>query len=79
MLLINSGFAKWVASPFVIASPVSWYVLHRWLQNFAYKTDLSLWLFVLAGLIAFAIAFLTVSLKSLVAARQNPAKVIREE
>jgi len=63
----------------VLATPIAWYVLNKWLENFAYKTELNWWFFVLAGFLAFAIALLTVSWKSWSAARRNPAEVIREE
>jgi putative ABC transport system permease protein len=77
--LLNTDFLRWVAIAFVIASPIAWYAMHRWLQNFAYKTDLSWWIFVLAGLIALVIALLTVSWQSWRAARRNPVESLRYE
>jgi putative ABC transport system permease protein len=77
--LLNTDFLRWVAIAFVIACPVAWYAMHRWLQNFAYKTDLSWWIFVLAGLIALVIALLTVSWQSWRAARRNPVESLRYE
>jgi putative ABC transport system permease protein len=53
--LLNKDFLIWVVIAFVIATPFSWYVMHKWLQNFAYKTSLSWWIFVLAGIIALGI------------------------
>jgi putative ABC transport system permease protein len=76
---LNSGFIKWVGIAFVIAVPVAWYVLHNWLRNFAYKTDLSWWIFALAGLLALGIALLTVSWQSWRAATRNPVEALRYE
>jgi putative ABC transport system permease protein len=79
MLLLNIGFIKWVGISFVISCPVSFYILHKWLQNFAYRTELSWWLFFLAGLTAFGIAVLTVSCQSWRAATRNPVEALRYE
>jgi putative ABC transport system permease protein len=79
LLLLNFDFIKWVAIAFVIAAPIAWYAMHRWLQNFAYKTDLSWWIFALAGVIALVIALLTVSWQSWRAARRNPVESLRYE
>ena len=77
--LININFIKWVAIAFLFAVPVAWYVMHKWLENFAYKTDFSWWIFALAGLLALCIALLTVSWQSLKAASKNPVEVLRYE
>jgi putative ABC transport system permease protein len=79
MLMLNMDFVKWVAIAFVIATPIAWYVMDKWLQNFAYKTQLSWWIFMLAGLLALAIALLTVSWQSWLAARRNPVEALRYE
>jgi putative ABC transport system permease protein len=72
-------FLKWVTIAFVIATPIAWYAMHRWLENFAYKTKLSWWIFALAGLLALGIALLTVSWQSWRAARRNPVEALRYE
>ena len=77
--MLNSDFIKWVGIAFVIASPVAWYSMHKWLQSFAYKTELSWWIFGLAGIIAFGIALLTVSWQSWRAATRNPVEALRYE
>ncbi len=77
--MVNFDFVKWVAIAFVIAIPVGWYAMHRWLENFAYKTGISWWIFALAGLIALGIALLTVSWQSRKAAARNPVEVLRYE
>jgi putative ABC transport system permease protein len=79
MAMLNRDFLKWVAIAFVIATPIAWYAMNRWLQNFAYKTELSWWIFALAGLIAMGIALLTVSWQSWRAARRNPVEALRDE
>jgi len=79
MALLNKDFVKWVAIAFVIATPIAWYAMNKWLQNFAYKTELSWWIFALAGLLALGIALLTVSWQSWRAARRNPVEALRYE
>jgi putative ABC transport system permease protein len=79
LLLLNSNFIVLVMIAFVIAIPVAWYAMHRWLQNFAYRTELSWWIFVLAGFLALAIALLTVSFQSCWAATRNPVEALRYE
>lgn len=79
MLLLNKDFVKWVALAFIIATPVAWYIMNRWLESFAYRTTLSWWIFVLAGLLALGIALLTVSWQSWKAATRNPVEALRYE
>jgi putative ABC transport system permease protein len=79
MLMLSSDFLKWVTIAFVIACPVSWYIMHQWLQSFTYKTELSWWIFALAGIIAVGIALLTVSWQSWRAATRNPVEALRYE
>jgi putative ABC transport system permease protein len=79
IILLNKNFVKWVAIALLIAVPIAYYAMHRWLQNFAYKTGISWWLFVLAGLIAIGIALLSVSLQSWWAATRNPVDALRYE
>jgi putative ABC transport system permease protein len=79
MVMLNKDFVKWVAIAFVIATPIAWYAMHRWLENFAYKTELSWWIFGLAGLMTLGIALLTVSWQSWKAATSNPVEALRYE
>jgi putative ABC transport system permease protein len=79
MLMLNIDFVKWVAIAFVIATPIAYYAMSQWLQKFAYKTELSWWIFALAGLLALGIALLTVSWQSWQAARRNPVEALRYE
>jgi len=77
--LLNKDFVKWVVIAFVIATPIAYYAMHKWLENFAYKTELSWWIFALAGLLALGIALLTVSWQSWKAATRNPVEALRYE
>lgn len=77
--LLSRDFLKLVLIAVVIASPVAWYAMHQWLQNFAYTIELSWWLFALAGLLTTIIALLTVGLQSIRAALVNPVKSLRSE
>jgi putative ABC transport system permease protein len=79
MMMLNREFLKWVSIGFIIATPVSWYAMHKWLESFAYKAPLSWWIFALAGLISFVIALITVSWLSWRAATRNPAECLRYE
>jgi putative ABC transport system permease protein len=79
MLLLNKNFVKWVVIALFIAVPLTYYEMHSWLRNFAYKTDLSWWLFALAGIIAIVIALLSVSLQCWRAAVRNPVDALRYE
>jgi putative ABC transport system permease protein len=79
LLMLNINFIKWVAIAFVIAVPISYYVMNKWLENFAYKTTLTWWIFALAGLLALVIALVTVSWQSYRTARRNPIESLRYE
>ena len=79
LTMLNKDFIKWVIIAFVIATPIAYYAMNKWLENFAYKTSLSWWIFALAGLLALGIALLTVSWQSWRAATRNPVKALRYE
>jgi putative ABC transport system permease protein len=79
IVMLNKDFIKWVAIAIVLAFPVAWYAMDKWLNNFAYKTELSWWIFTLAGIIALGIALLTVSWQSWRAATRNPVEALRYE
>ena len=79
LTMLNKDFVKWVGIAFVVAIPIAYYAMHMWLENFAYKTSLSWWIFVLAGLLALGIALLTVSWQSWRAATRNPVEALRYE
>jgi len=79
LIMLNKDFVKWVAIAFVIATPIAYYAMNSWLENFAYKTTLSWWIFAFAGLIALIIALITVSWQTFKAARRNPIEALRYE
>jgi putative ABC transport system permease protein len=79
LVMLNIDFLKWVVIAFAIAMPIVFYVMLKWLQNFAYKTSLSWWIFALAGVMALGIALLTVSWQSWRAATRNPVEALRYE
>jgi putative ABC transport system permease protein len=76
---LNKDFLTWVAVAFVIATPIAYYAMNKWLENFAYKTSLSWWIFALTGVLALGIALLTVSWQSWKAATRNPVEALRYE
>ncbi len=79
MTLLNMNFVKWLVIAFVITCPVAYYIMHQWLENFAYKTNLSWWVFGLAGILTASIALISVSWQSYIAAKVNPVKSLRSE
>ncbi len=79
LIMLDSDFVKWFGFAFIIASPVAWYAMNKWLQNFTYKTDLSWWVFAVSGAIVLAVAVLTVTPQSWRAATRNPVEALRYE
>jgi putative ABC transport system permease protein len=77
--LISKEFLLLVVIAAVFAFPVAWYVMNHWLQNFAYRINIAWWVFVVAGIIAFLIAFATISFQAIKAAIANPVKSLRSE
>lgn len=76
---LNKGYIKLIGVAFMIAIPLAWYSMNKWLGNFAYKTEISWWVFALAGGIALFIALATVSWQSWRSARRNPVEALRYE
>jgi len=79
LTMLTKDFIKWVILANFIAWPAAYFTMNRWLQNFAYRIDISLWMFVLAGGIALIIALLTVSWQAIRAAMANPVEALRYE
>jgi putative ABC transport system permease protein len=79
VVLLSKDFIKLVIISFVIASPVAWWIMHSWLQDFAYRIHISWWIFFGAGLLAVMIALATISFQSVKAAIANPVKSLRTE
>jgi putative ABC transport system permease protein len=79
LTLLNKDFIINVFIAFMVATPIAFYAMNKWLQSFAYKTELSWWVFVIAGLIALLIVMVTVSWQSWRAATRNPVEALRYE
>ena len=79
VLLLSREFTKWVLIANLIAWPVAWFALNRWLDNFAYHTEIRWHLFVLSGALALGIALITVSFQAVRAAQSNPVDAIKYE
>ena len=77
--LLNKDLITWAFSAYIIAIPLAYYILKNWLNNFAYKTNLSWWIFAAAGILALIIALFTTSWQSWMAARRNPVEALRYE
>jgi len=77
--LLSKDFIKLVLIAFVIAAPLSWYFMHSWLQDFAYRVEINWWIFAIAGIGALLIALMTVSFQAIKAALDNPVKSLRTE
>jgi putative ABC transport system permease protein len=77
--LLSTDFLKLVAMAAVFAFPIAWYAMNNWLKDFAYRTDIHWWVFVMAGILAALVAFVTVSLQAVKAAVSNPVKSLRTE
>lgn len=77
--LISKDFLKLVLIAIVIGSPIAWWAMNKWLQNFAYRIDINWWIFLIAGLLAMGIALITISFQSIKAALANPVKSLRSE
>ena len=79
VMLLTKVFTRLVGLAFILACPIAYFAADRWLSNFAYRTDIGLDIFALAGLISMVIAFLTVSYHSIKAALANPVKALKYE
>ena len=77
--LLSKDFLKLVLLAFIIASPIAWYAMDKWLQDFAYRINISVWVFIVTALIAVVITIITVSFQAIKAAMVNPVKSLRME
>ena len=77
--LLSKDFLKLVMVALLLASPIAWWIMNRWLQNFAYRTNISIWIFLLSGVVGLAIALITVSFQAVKAAKANPVANLRSE
>jgi putative ABC transport system permease protein len=79
LIMLNKDFIKWLVIAFVIATPIAYFAMNKWLESFAYKTSLNWWIFAFAGLLTLVIALITVSWQTVKAARRNPVEALRYE
>ena len=79
VLMLSKDFLKYVLIAALIALPLAWFSVHKWLQDYAYRIDISWWIFVVAVLVAMLIAFATISFQAIKAAIANPVKSLRTE
>jgi ABC-type antimicrobial peptide transport system permease subunit len=79
IILLSKDFIQLVVIAFIIASPIAWYAMTQWLQNFEYRAPIGWWVFALAGLIAVLIALVTISFQAVKAAVANPVNSLRSE
>jgi len=77
--LLSKDFVKLILLAILIASPLAWFAMNKWLENFAYKTSISWWMFAATGLLAVTIALATISFQAIKAALANPVKSLRSE
>jgi putative ABC transport system permease protein len=77
--LLSADFLKLVVIAIVLATPFAWYSMRQWLRDFAYTTNLDWWIFILAGLSALLIAFITIGIQSIKAALNNPVKSLHND
>ena len=76
---LSVDFTKWILVANLIAWPIAWFAMGQWLQSFAYKADIGLWIYITAGAIALIIALITVSTQAIKAALANPVEALRYE
>lgn len=79
IIMLNSGFIKMGIIAFILACPVAWYAMNKWLQNFVYRTEIKWWVFAVAGIIVFSVTLITVSLQCWRTATRNPVEALRYE
>jgi putative ABC transport system permease protein len=77
--MLSKDFLKLVFISILVASPIAWWAMNKWLQDFAYKINISFWVFVLAGTVALLIALFTICFQAIKAAIANPVKSLRTE
>ncbi len=79
LLLVSKEFLRLVLIAFMIATPLTWYVMHNWLDNYAYHVNINIWLFIVVGMAVLLLALLVVSLNTIKTAMANPVKSLRTE
>ena len=78
-IMLSGDFIKLVLIAFIIATPIAWYIMNNWLNDFVYRINISIWIFISAGSLAIIIAVATISFQAIKAAMANPVKSLRTE
>jgi len=78
-ILLSKDFVKLIVISAIIASPLAWFGMHNWLQDFAHRVEIQWWMFILAGIIAFLIGIVTACLQTIKAAKMNPVDSLKME
>jgi putative ABC transport system permease protein len=79
VMLLSRDFIRLVLVAFIIASPVAWLIMNNWLNDFAYRINISAWIFIAAGLLSVLVALATISYQAIKAAVANPVRSLRSE
>jgi len=79
IMMLNYSFVKWILFAFIIGSPIAYIAVDKWLENFAYKTHISWWIFAFAGILTLVLSILAVSIQTFRVARKNPVESLRYE
>ncbi len=79
LYLLGKDFTKWILIANILAWPIAWHIVNKWLQNFSYRIDMAWWMFTIAGMLSLTIALLTVSWQAVRAATANPVKALKYE
>ena len=79
IMLLSKDFTKWIVVAFIIACPIAWYTMNKWLQDFAYRININWWIFIASGALALAIALFTVGYQAIKVAKANPVESLRYE
>jgi putative ABC transport system permease protein len=79
VFLLSKDFLMLVGIAIIIASPIAWWAMHKWLQDFAYRINIALWIFFAAGAMTLVIALITISVQAVKAALMNPVKSLKAE
>jgi len=77
--MLSTDFVKLVMLAFVIATPIAWWFMSKWLQDFAFRIELSWWIFAVTGIVALLIALITLSFQAIRAAIANPVDSLKTE
>jgi putative ABC transport system permease protein len=79
VMLLSREFGKLILISFILSAPLAWYAVHWWLKDYTYKVEVGIFVYVLAGICAFLVAWLTMSFQSIKAATSNPVNALRSE